>query len=390
MKKTLLRIEHNYKIVEYTVYFAVFLLSLRLIQNQILCGIDYKIHINVFASSLFHKIQIPHIGFHIIAKLLSKITSLSLTNIVPIMMSFVIIGTIKLTMKIFLSQNNFPIPLVFILFLSIVANIVIALYLPFFNKFMYLGQWSPNYWHSPTYTLLKPISLLSFFIMYKLIFKDTYTPAYQYVFTSFLFLYGTLVKPNFIICYIPFIFLMLLISRKEFKFYLNTFYIILPSVILLLLQFYLTYILKYSDFIYNKDSIKFTWFGVMKLYTPNLFVSLFLVIGFPLSILIFELKKITLNSILLHCWIFVTLSYLISGLLAEVNNFIYANFITSYNISLFILFVFSISTYISWFHDYKSNKYRIMISSILLTYHLFSGLIYLYGLLIFGTWEYIC
>ena len=154
------------------------------------------------------------------------------------MMSIVIVGTIKLTMNIIKTQNKNFNSSVFILFLSIIANISIAMYLPIFNKCMYLGQWSPNYWHSPTYTLLKPLALFSFFSMYNILFIEKSPKIYHYILTSFLLFYGTLVKPNFIICYIPFLFLMLIITRKSLTDYFKTFLIISPCIILLFLQFY--------------------------------------------------------------------------------------------------------------------------------------------------------
>src|ERR1035437_2198474 len=389
MNKLLHRINNNYKIIEIVSYTFIFLLSLRIIYKQILFGPDYKIHIDIINQFLYHKFYIPHPGFHIIIHILSKITALPYNQITTIFMALVIVVTIKITEIILNTTPKITENRVLILFVAIAINITIAMYAPFFSIYMYLGQWSPTIWHSPTFSLLKPFALWGFFSLLFII-NDNKKSTTQYLFlTSIILALGSLIKPSFIICLIPAVSLYLLFFRwKQLKLYFKIAIVFLPSILFLLFQFFETYRIKETSS-YFHDKIIFTWFGVMKTYSTNLFVSFILVIGFPLCVLLFNYKKIKGNTQLLLSWILVIVSYLISGFLAEQEKFKLGAFIFSFEICLFILYVFSLIEFLRWFNDIKQNKIKIFITTIIFSYHLISGLIYLFGILKYGSCIYV-
>lgn len=389
MKILIERINKNYKTVEIVVYGIIFLLALRLINKQILFGPDYSVHINIINQYFYENFYIPHPGFHILIHYLSNITSLPYNQTVTIVMAIVITITIKLTETVLKNcidnhKDNFV-----ILFGIIAINIAIALYIPSFNKYMYAGQWSPNIWHSPTLSLLKPFALLSFFLLTQFLKKGSTKQTVNLILCSLLLFIGTFIKPSFIICLIPALFFYLVIFRfKQSDIYLKLFYVILPSLLLLTYQYFETYNLKDSQS-YFHDKIVFTWFGVMKMYTPNLFISTILATAFPLLVLLFSLNKIKRNTNIVFSWILIIVSYLISGMLAEQNKFSLGAFIFSYDICLYILYVFSFVEYINWFKNHKNNMTKLAITSIVLSYHIVCGILYVYGLLKYGTCEYI-
>lgn len=87
---------------------------------------------------------------------------------------------------------------------------VISVYAPFFNKFMYLGQWSPNIWHNPTTFLLKPFALLGFFGMYHYIQGSSFTKNKLFVIgLSALLTISIWAKPSFVITFYPALFIYL-------------------------------------------------------------------------------------------------------------------------------------------------------------------------------------
>ena len=55
-----------------------------------------------------------------------------------------------------------------IVFLTIGLLILTALYMPWFNREVYLGQSSPTIWHNPTNMAVKPVSLIAFLYFLKL------------------------------------------------------------------------------------------------------------------------------------------------------------------------------------------------------------------------------
>jgi hypothetical protein len=300
-------------------------------------------------------------------------------------MAFIIVLTIFITNKILIYLSpGLSSPLIYLLF-SIAINFVIAIYIPSFNKKMYIGQWSPNIWHSPTMTFLKPFALMSFFwlILY-LKNKDNLKRGLLFL-SSVSLLIGTFIKPSFVICFIPAVALYLLFFRyKQYKLYLKIFLVFLPSLLLLSYQYIETYSLGNTPS-YFHDKIILTWFGVNKIYTKSILISTLLVLAFPLSILAFSYRRIKQNIPLLLSWILLVVSFFISNIIAESIKFVAGAFIFSYIICLFILFVFSLSEYLNWFVEFKKNRLKISIAGIIFSFHLFSGILYFSKLIEHGS-----
>jgi hypothetical protein len=373
------------KIIEYVIYSFLFLFFVRLVNMQIISGPDYGTHLNIIDKYIQGHFYIPHPGFHITIFCLSKITSISYASITPFFMALIIILTIFLTKKILIYLSpGISSPFIYLLF-SIAINFVIAIYIPSFNRKMYLGQWSPNIWHSPTMTLLKPFALLFFFWLIQFLKDhDNFKRGILFL-TSVSLLLGTFIKPSFVICLIPAVTLYMLFFRfKEFNLYLKIFWIFLPSLLFLSYQFIETYNLENTSS-YFHDKIILTWFGVDKIYTKNILISSLLVLVFPLSILAFSFRRLKQNIPLLLSWILIVTSFFISNVFAESIKFRAGAFIFSYIICLFILFVFSLSEYLSWFVECKKNRLKISLAGIVFSFHLFSGILYSLKLFLHGS-----
>ena len=252
---------------------------------------------------------------------------------------------------------------------------------------MYLGQWSPNCWHSPTMTLLKPFTLLAFFLVLIFIEKKDYTNNFQLFILSLFLLIGAFIKPSFIICFLPALAVFLLIFRyKQYKLYFRLFLVFLPCLFLLLYQYFSTYYLSNTDS-YFHDKIILTFFGVTKLYTKSILFSTIRVLAFPLMVLIFSFKQIIKKTPLLLSWIMLIIAFIISGFIAEQEKFDQGAFIWSYENSLYILFVFSVCECLNWVDEFKKNKNKIIIVGSIFLFHVISGVLYLIKILYHGGFK---
>ena len=374
-------IRRNYKkLIEIILYLLVFLLVLKIVALHLNYGHDYPLHMNIIERYMNGNFYIPHPGFHISVYWLSAVTGIPAVSIIPFFIAFTFILTIIITKRflLFLSPG-IKHELVYTLF-AIAINIVIAIYLPWFNENKYLGSWSPNVWHSPTMALLKPFALLAFF-GFILLLQEMNNENYKVsILVSIYLLISTLAKPSFIICFTPAICLFILFFRtKGFKLYVTSFLIFLPSLLLLIYQFIETYNLKTTDS-YFHDKIIFAWFGVMKVYSNNLLISILSVLAFPLSVLLILRKKLRSNNALTLSWILFIIAFLQAAFLAEQAKFLQGAFISSYIIALFILHVSSLGEYLSWFSssaDRDIHWKEKFIAGSFLFLHFISGILYL-------------
>jgi hypothetical protein len=130
-----------------------------------------------------------------------------------------------------------------------------------------------------------------------------------------------------------------------------------------------------------KDQIIFTNFGVLKLYTPSIFISLILAIGFPLSILMLDFRSALKDDLLIMSFLNTIFGYLQAAFLAEKFKFDGAAFTFGYSLSLFLLLVFSLVFFIRWMDRQTiiswKVKFKAGFCALMFSLHLISGIIYL-------------
>ena len=199
-----------------------------------------------------------------------------------------------------------------LLLISLSLIIVSSIHLPLVSRYFYLGNWSPNTWHNPTTFLIKPIAFLCILGIYYFIKQQNHANKGVYVISlSTLFTLSVWAKPSFAITFYPALFIFTFIYyTRDFKLYIKIFLILLPSLVLLFFQYYKTYHTKINDTFDLKDNIVFTNFGIIKLYTNNILLSLISAIAFPISILIIDFKSVKNNQLLILSWFTLIISYL--------------------------------------------------------------------------------
>lgn len=311
---------------------------------------------------------------------------ISLLNVMILLETFLVVLIVEIIYKIlkFYLENKYSEPILLLIAVSLIF--ITSIYAPFFNKLLYLGQWSPNTWHNPTTFIIKPIAICCMFGIYLFIQEHKFTKNKIFiVLLSAIFTLSIWAKPSFAISFYPALFIFLLVFHaKKYKLYLNIFLILLPSVIFLVIQYLRTYYVQIENTTDLKDNIIFTFFGVTRLYTSNIFISLILAIAFPLSILIMDFKNVRKNHILILAWLNIIIAYLQSSFLAEKFKFNQAAFVFGYNLALFFLFIFSFIHFLDYIRVKSEKKEKIIGSILLIVFflHLYSGVYYYFHFLL--------
>ena len=273
-----------------------------------------------------------------------------------------------------------------LLFASLILLIVSAIYFPFFNQSIYLGQSACGIWHNVTLLMVKPFAFLSmFFTILYIHTKNTKFFILGFIFT----ITSIFAKPSFIIVFLPSLYLFILYylykeenrSLKELlhikkifnnhkHIFIYLFIITLVSIGILISQF----LTIFGETNPVNSKIIFDFLGVWSSYTPNVVTSLLLTVMFPLLTLIFI--RPTKNDFYILSVIMFIISILIYSLFAESGHRYYdGNFAWTMHITYHILFVFSV---IEFLKGYQAlNDWKKYLLSITLSLHILSGLFYL-------------
>lgn len=262
---------------------------------------------------------------------------------------------------------------------SFMLCIVTAIWLPFYNINIYLGQGSPNTWHSPTNMIVKPFAILVFFMVVNLLKKiktDEEISLKEYILLSFLLILSALAKPSFYQGFIPALFLYIIFALIYSRFqYVKQYFIlglsIVPVTILILFQMFRNFFTGTGNL---DGGIGIGWFLVPKLYSPNIIISLVLLICFPICFTFLKreyLKRLDLKL----AWIYFLISYFEYGLLYEKGErFAHGNFGWAYSLAAFILFAVTTGLF---FANFKTEKIQDKILLGVWLLHGISGMLYI-------------
>jgi hypothetical protein len=345
---------------------------------------DFIAHINRIDPIISGEYYFPHSFFHYIVHYTTNLVSFFLENTNHVHLGFcIVILFIFLLIEVVekIIQKTCPKTNKVSAYLwSIAMLFPVAIYVQPFNENIYLGQWSPNTWHSPTMFMVKPLALISFYLVIKIIGNRINNPFDRTpILCSFMLMISIWAKPSFAISFIPATVLFYFLFRKKDKIKVATIFLILIPGTVLLGYFYLkTYYFTLSATSDMKDNIIIDLFGVTSLYTENVFISLLLAIAFPLSILLADYKKVLKNKYLILGWLNVVIAYGLSILFAEKYKFDQAAFAFGYGVALFILFVFSTTYFINNFNQERKLTRKGLFLMTIFSLHFLSGIFYLY------------
>ncbi len=287
-------------------------------------------------------------------------------------------------------------------FFCLVLHLVSAVYVPFFNKTPYLGQGSPNIWHSPTIIACKPFALLAFgltVLELKKIYRSGYRKNASFpvlLAISLLLVLATLAKPGFTQIYYPGIFLLMFLwlfsSRlKNLKHCLQFFLMCLPSLALLVWQYIRAF---FSGSSAGGSGVVFRP-SFAAYYSPSLWISGLLLLLFPALMLVIALIRRDFDMTAGFSLLLLLSGFLEKHLLEEAGNRKYhGNFSWGWLTGAYLAWYAAMRVYLALLADIRgpeTGRGRVLDivlfvpATIALLVHLASGLYYLYYLLILGN-----
>ena len=274
-----------------------------------------------------------------------------------------------------------------------------AIYVPFFNEDLYLGQGSANIWHNPTMTMMKPLSFAAFLLALAAFHRATIRKSWPWCLAAGLVLAASVVaKPSFAMVFVPALLIFGLLKRKT-HYLVKAALVIAPSLPLLTVQYLAGFGVAAaqngataSQLTQGGDSVVFDFLGVWSSYTPSVPVSLLLGLAFPLAVLGFRFRAALKNPALAMSWLMTLCGGLQFALLAETRRRAHGNFSWSYSIALSFLFVYSTIEYLKWLRPGQqrslSENIALTTTSLLLSLHVVSGLFYTLRIVTGGSYRW--
>ena len=245
-------------------------------------------------------------------------------------------------------------------------------------NFYYLGGYTGNVWHNPTYMLMRPIGLVVFYRYSKILSEHKATMRY-YVITAFLLAISSFFKPNFYQAFVPGLVLYCVVywgmkrTKEVFVECLKIAGTCIPIAVVAVGQ----YAVAFNG---NVEGIGYKFLYVWKHFTQRWELSLIVSIVFPLMVYIYAVARKQCNThILLSICMFV------SALLQYMCFYVKAGPFAgdmSWGFQLVIFFSFVIAVH--WMIENRSmKKYDYIITGViwlLFSIHLFFGIIYCHNI----------
>lgn len=282
---------------------------------------------------------------------------------------------------------------------GLILHLVCAAYVPWFNPKPYSGQGTPNIWHNPTTIMVRPLALAAFLLVCGEIEESRRSgfkrgPGWKKgIATALLLILCNMAKPSFVQIFYPALFLLMLIwliayRGKNIKLALELLLICLPSLAVMGLQF-ITAFSSGSAARESESGVAIMPFAVVKLYTPNVWISLLLAIAFPLLMAFIAWGHRISDQASALAWLMLFSGFMERILLAETGErFTHGNFNWGFQLSLYFVWLIAMRDWLSLYIGRSGKKARgagFYISTAVLILHLASGLYYLYYLIVLGN-----
>ena len=269
------------------------------------------------------------------------------------------------------------------------------IYIPWYNEWVFKGQDSPNVWHNPTHFMVKPFAFIAFILI---IWIVNQVKEYDYQknislskasILAMALVFANLSKPSFTqILYPALVIWMLWLlweSRgKVLKTGVQLACACLPGFFLLVYQLTSTFGDSSSE-----GGMKIAFMEYWRTSSPNVAVSVLLVILFPLVILCLATYKKVGQEDLRLAWLMFLVGAVEKAVLIETGSRVsHGNFGWGYSLGCFFIWWVAVKYYLLlfWRKDIskRSWKYKEVfwgLTSVILILHLMGGVFYLYQLL---------
>ena len=287
---------------------------------------------------------------------------------------------------------------------SVAALLAGPLFLRFYNRFYYLGQGTPNPWHNPTFTGVRPFMICITLLTIRYWQTDAADRCTLWgvsvsgrrllqILLAVLLAYSTLIKPSFLTIYLPACVLLVLIrlirmrGKGFFRLLLEHLYFI-PAGLVLVWQYARTYVSPNAAA--AGSGVAVSLFRAAGRYAPSVAVSWVMRMAFPLAVIIIwrrQIRKVPLFSLILAEYVFgqaIAFVFTETGSRASHGNFGWGNMLGTSMIWIFCL-IFYVQQYYKEKTGMKQTgagmRVRYILPGLLLLWHLSAGIVYYISLL---------
>jgi hypothetical protein len=313
-------------------------------------GYDYQVHMGIAANMLkTGAINTPHFLLQAGAILLSPLTG-GIFNATVVLVLLAEAMTAVIVFRYILPGKE-PSRLALPMTLALLLAAPVAILFPL-DRHLYLGYIGINLFHNPTMFLLKPLALLSFAYTVKSLESDTRLPGIALVISAILTVVAAVAKPSYTIVILPALAIFLsgmIILKRRFDWKFHLFSIFIPAVVILLLQYRMTYSAEQVQGVYSGTSgIIFAPLAVMSSYSAFLLPKLLLSLLFPLAVFCSNYREAARDTGIQLGWLLFGIGCFYTYFLAESGpRMLQGNFSWSAQVSLFILFAASAKLFLN-------------------------------------------
>jgi len=320
-------------------------------------------------------------GYHFSVGLVTELLGIAPSYAGMLILSFANVAVAFIFFQIIKHHSNGSFPTGILLLFAFLVLFSAAITLPFWKPGYYSGKGLISPLHNSTFIFSRPFYLLGFIFMIPLIDQPLAKSWRKVLLVGALFLAATYGKPNATLVIIPALGTWLLLTRPaNLNSYLLAFFIFLPSVGLLAIQYLSIYATGIPD-VGGGRSIALDFFNVWFSKTNNLSAYILSSIAFPLVLAIFRYEKIKNSPVLSISWLIFIFAALQKGMLVEEQFPKAGNWSWGHLYALNFLFVYSAAELLRWFREQNENKIELIgkyTCLVLFTLHVASGIAFLY------------
>jgi hypothetical protein len=341
---------------------------------------DLPAHLTVARQFAADERALVHPGFHYTILFLARVTGLSLETAAPFALGLATSLSYLTVSVILTSYLSAHYPSLTLAGFAFILSTVSALYVPFFNTNVYLGQGTPNIWHNPTWIMMQPFALWSFFLTERCLHAPTWRQALPLASGGAFCLLGSVfMKPNFALAFIPALGLYTVLHRGRTQSWLLR--LTLSSVIvgLALPLLWWQYASRYGADESHQASLLVAPFVVWGAKTPSITISALLTLAFPITVLLLRPYRFSQQPGFLLAWLLIGIAFLQRAFLAESGfKMEHGNWAWGYFIALKIVFIYSVIVLARKQKKEEANaRIGVRLAWAVLALHLGSGLFYL-------------
>lgn len=263
------------------------------------------------------------------------------------------------------------------------------IYLPWYNEQIYMGQGSPNVWHSPTQLMVRPFALITFWMticIYQRL-REGGWPAKVFrgwgeaaAFAGILVL-GVWAKPCYFQGAVPALGLLMIIdlirSRgKAFPFCLKLAAAHIPAALLTVLRFYTAF---YAD--EAGEGVEFAFLDVWRHNSKSVLVSILLLCAFPLFVAVVDRKRFFSRLDGQFALAVMAANGLYKACLAEngVRRY-HGNFSWGWNLAVMLVWTVALKEFVHLMNSRELSEREYKVAAYggwtLLALHLLTGIVY--------------